>query len=148
MILFPSSSGFGWIAHEFEFNSTAASPQRSMQNHTKIPVLKAITEEEKMTLHHPRRYIDWYKRLYISGMTEIVDIVILSNDEAVMRRHPADDGAVDFSDDGTFIASQLFVGFGPGYNSLVTIRTGMREFSSLLSIRDIGDEIVFLSRIL
>jgi hypothetical protein len=38
-------------------------------------------------------------------MTEIVDIVVLGNDEAVMLRHPMDDSAVDLSDDGTFIAN-------------------------------------------
>jgi hypothetical protein len=44
------------------------------QNHAKIPVVETMTEEEKISLHHPRRHLDRYKRLYI-GMTETVDIV-------------------------------------------------------------------------
>jgi hypothetical protein len=44
------------------------------QNHAKIPVVETMTEEEKISLHHPRRHLDRYKRLYIC-MTETVDIV-------------------------------------------------------------------------
>jgi hypothetical protein len=74
-----------------------------------------------MALHHPRHDIDRQERLCSSCITDVVGIVILGDDEAVVVRRPARDSALDFGDQGTLIGSEPFVSFGRAYDSRIAI---------------------------
>ena len=119
----------------------AQPPVGATQNHAKIPVVETMTEEEKISLHHPRRHLDRYKRRYI-GMTETVDIVPVMTKLSCFGIPWTTAPWILAMRDVHRIAT--LCRFGPIYDLLITIGTGVRTI--LISDRRQGKPPTLLAR--